>query len=309
MKNSATAFAPATVSNLACGFDVLGFAMQAPCDVVFAEKKKERGVVIKKIISPYGELPFRADKNTAGVAASLLLKKIRAKFGVELSIKKNLPIGSGLGSSAASAVAAAFAVNKIVGEPFSKKKLIEFAREAERVACGSAHADNVAPSMLGGIVLIRNSNPPDYVSLPVPSKLFYAIVHPHVEVLTSVSRSVLPQSIPLKKMIDQSANLGALVSGLYTNDYKLISRSLVDVVAEPVRKKLIPCFDEVKSAAMRNGALGCSISGSGPSVFALCDSKGEAERISLKMERVLRSKKIPVGVYTGRISRTGTQLG
>ena len=194
MKALAAATAPATVSNLACGFDILGFAMQEPHDIVTAERKKEKGVSIKKIISPYGTVPLSADKNTAGVAASLLLKKINARFGIDLSIVKNLPIGSGLGSSAASAVAAAYAVNKIAGNPFSKIELIEFGREAERVACGSAHADNVAPCMLGGIVLIRKSKPPEYISLPVPGKLFYAVVHPHVQVLTSESRAILKYS-------------------------------------------------------------------------------------------------------------------
>jgi homoserine kinase len=308
MKNSATACAPATVSNLACGFDVLGFAMQAPCDIVFAAKKKEKGVTIRKIISPYGELPLSANKNTAGVAASLLLKKVEARFGVELSVEKNLPIGSGLGSSAASAVAAAVAVNKIAGEPFSKTELIEFVREAERVACGSAHADNAAPSMLGGIILIRNGNPPNYISLPIPPKLFYAVVHPHVEVLTSVSRSILPQNIPLKKMVEQTANLGAFISGLYSRDYNLIARSLVDVVAEPVRKKLIPCYDEVKAAAIKCGALGCSISGSGPSVFALFETKSLAEKTLVNMRKIFLTKKIPADVFSGKISTTGAQI-
>ena len=308
MKNSATAFAPATVSNLACGFDILGFAMQSPGDVVHAARKNSKGVSIKEIISPYGTLPQRADRNTASVAAALLLKKIKAKFGIELVIQKHLPIGSGLGSSAASAVAAAFAVNKVVGEPFSKLELIEFAREAERVACGSAHADNVAPSMLGGIVLIRSSEPADYISLPVPPKLFYAVVHPDVEVLTSESRAILPKEILLKKMVEQSANLGALVIALHRNDYKLMARSLYDVVAEPVRKKLIPCYDEVKNAAMKIGALGCSISGSGPSVFGLFERKADAIKAAEAMKKEFNRKKISANSFTGKISSEGARL-
>ncbi|MBK5285741.1 MAG: homoserine kinase [Bacteroidia bacterium] len=306
MKSSA--FAPATVSNLACGFDILGFAMESPGDVVTAEKRKEKGVGIKKIISLQGTIPLVASKNTAGVAALLLLKKINARFGVDLFIEKNLPIGSGLGSSAASAVAAAMAVNKIAGEPFSKIELVAFAKEAERVACGSAHADNVAPSMLGGLVLIRSTELPDIISLPVPDKLFYVVVHPHVEVLTSASRAILPQNVSLRTMVYQSANLGAFVSSLYTNDYKLMSRTLEDVIAEPVRKKLIPAFDEVKKAAMKNGALGCSISGSGPSVFALFDKKNLLERASVAMKKEFTRKNIFCDVFSGKISKRGARL-
>jgi homoserine kinase len=263
------AFAPATVANVSCGFDVFGFAVEKPGDEVVLTLSENAGVVITKIEGDGGHLPLEAEKNTAGVAVLAFLKAIKSDQGIEIVLKKNLPLGSGMGSSAASSVAALVAINRLFGERFSKAELLPFAMEAERVACGSAHADNVAPSLFGGFVLIRGYEPLDVVSIPTPENLFCTLIHPHLELKTQDSRQVLRQNISLKDAIIQWGNIAGLVAGLMKPDYGLIGRSLKDVIAEPIRSMLIPGFDKIKATAVQNGALGCGISGSGPTIFAL----------------------------------------
>ncbi|HEY0654191.1 MAG TPA: homoserine kinase [Chryseosolibacter sp.] len=302
------AFAPATVANVSCGFDVFGFAVEQPGDEVTLTLTKNAGVVIKKISGDGGRLPLEAEKNTAGVAVLSFLQAIDSEAGVEIQLKKNLPLGSGMGSSAASAAAALAGINHLLGEPLSRRELLPFAMEAERIACGSAHADNVAPSLLGGFVLIRSYDPLDVISIPTPENLFCTLIHPHLELKTSDSRQVLRGTLPLKDAITQWGNIAGLVAGLMKPDYGLIGRSLKDVVAEPVRSLLIPGFDAIKEKAVEAGALGCGISGSGPTIFALSTEKEIAIRTGKVIQQEFKRLKLESEVYISRINSTGAKV-
>lgn len=303
------AFAPATVANVSCGFDVFGFAVEQPGDEVTLTLKKEPGVVVKKIEGDDGRLPLAPEKNTASVAVLAFLEAIdRKDEGVEIYLKKNLPLGSGMGSSAASAAAALVGINHLLGEPLQRKELLPFAMEAERVACGSAHADNVAPSLLGGFVLIRGYDPLDVVGIPTPEDLYCTLVHPHLELKTEDSRQVLRSSIPLKDAITQWGNIAGLVAGLMKPDFGLIGRSLKDVIAEPVRALLIPGFDEIKEKAVETGALGCGISGSGPTIFALSTERELASRIGKVIQQQFQKLKLESEVYVSKINVKGAKV-
>jgi homoserine kinase len=302
------AFAPATVANVSCGFDVFGFAVEAPGDEVVLTLKSEPGVVVKKIEGDGGRLPLEAEKNTASVAVLSFLKALNRQDGVELTLKKNLPLGSGMGSSAASAAAALVGINHLLGEPFERKDLLPFAMEAERVACGSAHADNVAPSLLGGFVLIRGYEPLDVVNIPTPDSLFCTLVHPHLELKTSDSRQVLRASISLKDAIIQWGNIAGLIAGLMKPDYALIGRSLKDVIAEPVRSLLIPGFDVIKEKAVEAGALGCGISGSGPTIFALSTEQSIAQKVGDTIQAQFSKLKLDSEIYISKINTVGAKV-
>lgn len=310
---SITAFAPATVANVACGFDILGFAVEKPGDRVEMSLTASEGVTIEAITGDGGVLPKDAERNTAGVAVrkfleSLALRKIPST-GVALTLHKSMPLGSGMGSSAASSVAALVAVNALFGLPLTKLELLSLAIEGERVACGAAHADNVAPALFGGFVLIRSAEPLDVIPLDTPPDLFCTLVHPHIEVRTEDARSILKREVTLAKAIRQWGNTAALVAGLLKSDYALIARSLVDEIIEPVRKILIPGFDAVKSAALHAGALGCSISGSGPSLFALSTSERTAQRVGETMQQAfLDSVNFASDVFVSPINKHGATL-
>ncbi len=299
-------FAPATVGNVGVGFDVMGLALEQPGDELIARFSDKPGLRIVKIAGAEKPLPTDPCKNTAGYAALKLLDHLGEKeLGIEIELHKKMPIGSGLGSSAASAVAGVFAVNELVGRPLEKKELLPFALLGEFLASGSMHADNVAPALLGGILLVRDHQSLDIQRLPVPKGLFVTVVYPHVEVLTREARSILSEFVPLNKHIQQSANLGGFIIGLYNSDFQLIKRSLHDVVIEPQRASLIPQFYQVKNAALENGALGCSISGAGPSIFALSDNSIVAENVGLAMERVFRDVGIDTSLFVSRINQEG----
>jgi homoserine kinase len=301
-------FAPATVANLACGFDVMGLAIDQPGDEVIVELNDSGKLRIVKITGDDGKLSLDPKKNTVTVSILNMLKKMGREVGADITLNKKMPLGSGLGSSAASSVAGVFAMNELLGKPFSRKELVPFAMEGERIACGSAHADNVAPCMLGGIVLIRSYEPLDIISLPVPKNLYLALVHPHVEVMTRDSRAVMPKKIDLKTGISQWANTAALVAGLFTSDYALIGRSVVDHVAEPERAGLLPHFTGLKKLVLQSGALACSISGSGPSVFALCDNKNKAVSIAATMKKFYDRKKINSETFVSKINNEGVKI-
>ena len=308
MKNKVTVFAPATVANIGCGFDSMGLAIDEPGDELTVEFNDEKKIRIRKITGDQKKLSNDPKKNTAGVAIQALLDTLEIKQGFDVYLSKKMPLGSGLGSSAASAVAGAFAVNELLGQPFSRQELIRFAMEGERIASGTAHADNAAPSMLGGIVLIRSYNPLEVISLAVPDKLVVVVVHPDVVLLTKNSRAVLPKSISLTDGIAQWSNTAALVAGLYTNNYSLIGRSVSDRIAEPHRASLIPCFSEVKASAIIKGALACNISGSGPSVFALAEGKSIAAEIAKAMKSVFSKSKIKSTAYISTVNKKGVRV-
>lgn len=304
-RDRVTVFAPATVANVASGFDVLGFALDSPGDAATVIRSAEKGVRVTSISGDDGRLPRDPNKNTAAVAVTAFLERMGNPFGVDIELEKRMPLSSGLGSSAASAVAAVTAANLLAGGPFAARELLPFTIEAERVACGSAHADNVAPSLLGGFVLIRSYEPLDVVQLPVPAGLACAVVHPHAELRTEDARRVLKKEIRLSDATRQWGNLAALVAALFNGDLKLLGRSLQDVVAEPARSLLIPGFAEVKAAALAAGALGCSISGSGPSVFALCANREDCGRAGRAMTAAFKAAGLDSDLYLSAVNPRG----
>lgn len=308
MSKTIKVFAPATVANVACGFDVLGFAVDAPGDVVTMKLTDKPEIKIVAISGDGGRLPLTAEKNTASVAVNAFLQHLNIQQGVEITIEKNLPLGSGMGSSAASSAAAVVAINELLNKPLTKEQLVPFAMEAERIACGAAHADNVAPAIMGGFVLIRSYAPLDLIKIPSPENLFCTVITPDIELRTEDARKVLKQEITMKDAISQWGNLAALIAGLMQNDYALIGRSLQDVVVEPMRSLLIPGFEEVKQAALESGVLGCSISGSGPSIFALADTENIAVSAGIAMQKALNNIGLSGKIYTSKVNAEGAKV-
>lgn len=306
--NEIRVFAPATVSNIACGFDIMGFAIDMPGDEVVLRMSDKPGVRIVKITGDDGRLTCDPEFNTGGKPVVSMVRAFGIDCGVEIEIHKQMPLGSGLGSSAASAVAAAFAMNKLFELNLSERELLPYALEGEMIASGSLHADNVAPALYGGFVLIRSYHPIDIIRLEVPGELFCSVIHPHMEISTKESRRLLPEQIPLSSAIRQWGNTAALVAGLLKGDFDLIGRSLEDVVAEPLRSRLIPGFAPMKQAALDAGALGCSISGSGPSLFALSDSRDKADRISKAMQIALNEHGLGSDLYVSAVNTRGPRV-
>ncbi|MEY2854912.1 MAG: Homoserine kinase [Pseudomonadota bacterium] len=265
-----TAFAPASVANVAIGFDILGFSVDALGDRVTLTRVPGSRVTVRAIRGVVVDLPLEAEKNTAGRALQALIESRRLPFGFDMEIDKGIPLASGLGGSAASAVAAVVAANALLPEPLTRIELLVAAMEGEAVASGSRHADNISPSLFGGLVLTVGIDNPRVKQIPVPERIHAVIVHPHLQVSTKQARAILSRTVNLSDFVWQTANLAGFISGCYTNDLDLIKASLEDVVIEKQRQVLIPGFSEVRAAALDRGALGCSISGAGPTVFALC---------------------------------------
>jgi len=299
-------FSPATVANVSCGFDSMGFAVDDIGDEMTFTKTKEKGVKITNITG--ADLTYNVDKNAASAVVKKMLLEANANFGIELTIHKGFSPGSGLGSSAASAAGAAFGANQLLGNKYSELELTKFAMFGEEVACGSAIADNVAAAIYGGFVLVRSYQPLEIVKLPVPTALRVVAIHPQIEVKTKDAREVLPKEIPLKNAIIQWANVGGLVSGLFTNDYTLISNSLVDLVAEPARKNLIPHFDNVKNSALNAGALGAGISGSGPTIFALCKGDEIAQKVYKNINETYQKTGIDFELFISKVNPEGMKI-
>jgi homoserine kinase len=304
--NEIKLFCPATIANLSCGFDVLGLCLDTAGDEMIIRKSEEKGVRITKIEG--ADLPLETERNVAGVAALALLKEIETNFGFDIEIYKHIKAGSGIGSSAASAAGAVFGINELLGRPFSRKDLVQFAMQGEKLASGNAHADNVAPALLGGFTLVRSYNPLDVIKIESPSELYATVVHPQIELKTSDARSVLKQTVSLKSAIVQWGNVGGLVAGLYTQDYDLIGRSLHDEIVEPVRSMLIPGFDLIKKTALENGALGSGISGSGPSIFALSKGITTANKIAKAMSAVYEDMFLPYEIHVSKINPDGIRI-
>ncbi|MCY1491906.1 Homoserine kinase [compost metagenome] len=299
-------FCPATIANLSCGFDVLGLCLDTIGDEMVVRKTVEKGIRITKIVG--ADLPFETEKNVAGVAAMTMVSVLDLDFGFEIDIYKNIKAGSGIGSSAASASGIVFGINELLGKPFSIQDLVPFAMEGEKLASGSAHADNVAPALLGGFVLIRSYNPLDIIRIESPDELYATVIHPQIELKTSDARSVLKQNVSLKQAVIQCGNLGGLISGLYTEDYDLIGRSLQDEIVEPLRSMLIPGFDSVKTKALQAGALGGGISGSGPSIFALSKGKHTAEKVATAMSKVYDEMNLKYEIHVSKINAGGIKI-
>ena len=299
-------FAPATVANVSCGFDSLGFAVDAIGDEMTFTKTLEKGVKITNITG--AELPYNVDENAASAVIKKILLEASADFGIALTIHKGFSPGSGLGSSAASAAGAAFGINQFLTHQYSNLELTKFAMFGEEVACGSAIADNVAAAIYGGFVLVRSYEPLEVIKLPVPEDLRVVAIHPQIAIKTKDARDVLPKEIALKDAVTQWANVGGLVSGLFTNNYKLISNSLVDVIVEPFRKGLIPFFDYVKTSAVEAGALGAGISGSGPTIFALCKGDDSAKKVYKSIEATYKEIGIDFEMFISKVNSQGMKI-
>jgi homoserine kinase len=299
-------FCPATIANLSCGFDVLGLCLATAGDEMIVRKSDIKGVRITKIVG--ADLPMETENNVAGVAALAMLEEVETEFGFEIEIYKHIKAGSGIGSSAASSAGAVFGINELLGRPFTRKELVKFAMQGEKLASGNAHADNVAPALLGGFTLVRCSNPLDIIKIESPSELYATVVHPQIELKTSDARSVLKQTVSLKSAITQWGNVGGLVAGLYTQDYELIGRSLHDEIIEPIRSMLIPGFDLIKQTAYDNGALGSGISGSGPSIFALSKGKENADKIAKAMSAVYEEMNLPYEIHVSKVNDEGMKI-
>lgn len=300
-----TVHSPATVSNVVCGFDCLGFALSEPFDTITLRKSDSPGIRIVNR-DDYG-LPTDPTKNVAGVALAAMIDAAAIKHGFDVEITKGIKPGSGIGSSSASSCGAVVAANELLGKPFSRLDLVEFAMAGEALASGSRHADNAAPCVYGGFVLVRSTEPLDVVTLDFP-EMFATVIHPQIEVKTSEARAILPGEVPLADAVRNWSNLGSLVAALAKGDHDLLARSLVDTIVEPARKKLIPKFDEVKWASLDAGAIGGGISGSGPSIFMLSKGESTANAVAEAMSDVYSTTGIEFRTYVSPVGRDGVRV-
>ncbi len=298
-------FCPATIANVSCGFDVLGLALDSVGDQMTVRKTSDKGIQITKIIGQ--ELPLETESNVAGVAGLALLEKSDYDGGFEIEIDKRIKPGSGIGSSAASSTGAVWAMNELLGKPFSKLELVEFAMQGEKLASDVAHADNVAPAIYGGFTLVRSYEPLDIIPIPTPSELYATVIHPQIEIKTSDSRKILKTTISMQQGIQQWGNLGGLVAGLFQDDYDLIGRSLHDHIVEPIRSILIPAFDAIKANALKAGALGSGISGSGPSIFALSKGEETAKKVAESMKKTYQNIGVDFDIHISKVNSQGVK--
>lgn len=299
-------FSPATVANVGCGFDVLGLCLDKVGDQMVIRKTQRKGIFITKIEG--FELPYAVHENVAGVSALAMYNELNVDFGFEIEIYKQIKPGSGIGSSAASAAGSVFGMNYLLDNAFDKIDLIKFAMSGEAVASKSEHADNIAPAILGGFTLVKQNNPLEVIQLPTPKALHAVIVHPQIEIKTADSRAVLPKTVALSDAITQWSNVGSLVHALHTSDYNLIGKSLKDVVIEPHRSKLIPNFNSLRKISLESGALGCSISGSGPSLFSLCEGLENARKVEANQRRFMTNIGIPFETHISKINTEGIKI-
>lgn len=304
---SATAFAPASAGNVAIGFDILGFAVDALGDKVSITRTAQPGVTISSITGTTVELPRNPEANTAGRAVLAMVEALKLPFGFDMRIEKGIPLGSGLGGSAASAVAAVVAANALLPTACTKVELLKFAMHGEAVASGSMHVDNIAPSLFGGLVLTVGIDNPHVKQIPVPRAVRAVMVHPHLFLSTKDARSILRSSVAMSDFVWQTAHLAGFISGCYTDDIELIRASLEDVVIEPQRQALIPGFADVRRAAMAGGALGCSISGAGPTVFAWA-LEHQAEAVLGAMHAQFARHSVPVDEWIIEINSPGARV-
>lgn len=304
--NEIKIFSPATVANVACGFDVLGFCLDSVGDEMVIRKIDKKGIFISHIEG--FDLPYETEKNVAGVSALAMYNAIDVDFGFEIEIYKNIKPGSGIGSSAASAVGSVFGMNELLGRPFNKTQLTGFAIKGEALASKCEHADNLAPALFGGFTLVKSVSPLQILEIPCPNDLYATIIHPQIEIKTSESRAVLPKEVSLANAIEQWSNLGSLVHALHSSNYDLIKESLHDVIIEPHRSKLIPHYSEVKNKVLQAGALGACISGSGPSIFTLNKGQDTANHVALAMKQVYSKTNIDFDIHISKINTQGVKI-
>ena len=304
--NEIKIFSPGTVANVACGFDVLGFCLDSVGDVMVIRKIEKKGIFITKVEG--FDLPYEAELNVAGVSALAMYEATKPDCGFEIEIYKNIKPGSGIGSSAASAVGSVFGMNELLGRPYNKIQLTEFAVKGEALASKSEHADNLAPALFGGFTLVKSMKPLEILEIPTPNDLYATIIHPQIEVKTSEARAILPKNIPLTDAITQWSNVGSLIHALHTNNYDLMQKSLHDAIIEPYRSQLIPHYNNVKQAVLEAGALGCGISGSGPSIFTLNKGFEIANNVKIAMENVYSSTGIEFDVHVSKINTGGIKI-
>ena len=305
--NDIKIFSPATVANVSCGFDVLGFCLDNVGDEMVIRKTPKKGIFITKIEGGF-DLPYQTELNVAGVSALAMYQTIDVDFGFEIEINKKIKPGSGIGSSAASAVGSVFGMNELLGRPFNKTQLTEFAIKGEALASKCEHADNLAPALFGGFTLVKSVSPLEILQIPSPDDLYATIIHPQIEVKTSEARAILPQEVALNKAVTQWANFGSLIHALHTSDYNLIKNSLHDVIVEPYRSQLIPHYHDVKTAAITAGALGAGISGSGPSIFSLSKSIETANNVKDAMENIYSKTGIAFDIHLTKINTEGVKI-
>jgi len=299
-------FAPATVSNVGPGFDLMGFALESPGDEMIVRRNGTNKLVL--INQTEWKLPLEPEKNVATVAATAMLHALGSYEGFDLVFARKIPPGSGVGSSAASCAAAVMGINELMGAPFDTRDLLPFAMEGEQIASGATHADNIAPALLGGITLIRSYDPLDIKHIPYPDDLWCAVVHPHLEIKTLESRKLLPETLPVDTALKQCGNLAALVAGLSSGDYPLISRSVHDMIAEPYRVGQLPDFEQLKASALQAGSVGTGLSGSGPSVFSLCRGEEMAVSVAQVKQDHFTAHGIESRVYVSRICEAGCKI-
>jgi homoserine kinase len=305
IKKTVTVAAPATIANFVCGFDILGMALDNPTDFMEVSLCEEPGIFIEH--KDDYRLPLDPEKNVAGAALLSMLKEYKSPLGIKLIIDKQIKPSSGLGSSAASSAGAVVAVNHLLDNYFCNNDLVRFAMAGEKVASGVKHADNIGPCIYGGITLIRSIFPLDIVPIPAPD-LFVSVIHPQIEIKTSDSRQILRKQVLLKDAILQWGNISGLIMGLVKNDHALISRSMHDVIIEPVRSILIPGFKEIKNACLEIGALGGGIAGSGPSIFMLSAKKNTALEVEAQMKNIYDRIGVAYKTYVTNISNQGVRI-
>jgi homoserine kinase len=304
--HSVTAFAPATCANVAIGFDILGFALENVGDHVTLNRRADNKIIIESINSD-APLPHDVDKNTASLVIQKLCQDLKLNIGFSIKIKKGIPLSSGMGGSAASAVAALVACNAFLNTPLSSYELVQYALLGEELASGQQHADNIVPCIFGGLTLIHSLNPIEVVQLPIPD-LYCVLIHPHLHVSTMQARKILKNELPLKHYVKQSANLAAFIAALYSNNIALLQKSLTDVLIEPQRAQFVLGFYKIKKAALEAGSLGISFSGSGPSLFALAKHKSDADKIGKVMREQLQYENIDSDCWISRINKNAAYV-
>lgn len=304
--NTVKAFAPATSANMMVGFDILGFALESVGDYVTLTKRSDGQIIVDQIDAPY-DLPKMSSKNTASLVLEKVCKDLGIACGFSLKIEKGIAIGSGMGGSAASAVASLVAFNAFLTDPLSNSELVHYALFGEELASGQKHADNIAPCVFGGVTLTRNLEPVEVINLPVPD-IHCVIIHPHLVVETKSARKILKDTVPLKDYVKQTANLASMISALYTNDLNLLERSMVDVIIEPQRAQLVPGFYGIKELALKSGAIAASFSGSGPSMFAWTKTLDMAKVVAKEMESGFTNLGVASDALISSISKSGAYI-